>query len=93
MLLVLTRVMTVKKRSLLANTVQEALIDAAGRANYGVREERFVVLRETDMPSILVETAFISNPTEESLLNSSSFQEKLAEGIANGLKNYFEKID
>jgi len=53
-----------------------------------VEKANFAVLR-SDIPSILVETAFISNPQEERKLNSSSHQTKLAKSILTGIKQYF----
>ena len=47
------------------------------------------VLRSPDIPSLLVETGFISNPSEERLLGSSAYQEKIARSIYRGLRNYF----
>ncbi|WP_156292755.1 N-acetylmuramoyl-L-alanine amidase AmiB [Serratia oryzae] len=47
------------------------------------------VLRSPDIPSLLVETGFISNSTEERLLGSSAYQEKIAQAIHNGLRSYF----
>ncbi|VEB04558.1 N-acetylmuramoyl-L-alanine amidase [Klebsiella pneumoniae] len=47
------------------------------------------VLRSPDIPSILVETGFISNNGEERLLGSDDYQEQIAEAIYNGLRNYF----
>lgn len=47
------------------------------------------VLRSPDIPSLLVETGFISNPSEERLLGSSAYQQKIAESIYKGLRNYF----
>lgn len=47
------------------------------------------VLRSPDIPSILVETGFISNSSEERLLGSDDYQQKIAEAIYNGLRNYF----
>jgi N-acetylmuramoyl-L-alanine amidase len=47
------------------------------------------VLRSPDIPSLLVETGFISNPSEERLLGSSAYQEKIAESIYRGLRSYF----
>lgn len=47
------------------------------------------VLRSPDIPSILVETGFISNGSEERLLGSDSYQQQIAEAIYNGLRNYF----
>jgi N-acetylmuramoyl-L-alanine amidase len=48
------------------------------------------VLRSPDVPSILVETAFISNPVEERKLRDPIHQKKLAEAVMGGVKNYFE---
>mgnify|MGYP001942049089 CR=1 FL=1 len=48
------------------------------------------VLRSPDIPSLLVETGFISNPSEERLLGSSSYQQKIAESIYKGLRSYFQ---
>jgi N-acetylmuramoyl-L-alanine amidase len=47
------------------------------------------VLRSPDIPSLLVETGFISNASEERLLGSSAYQEKIAQAIYHGLRNYF----
>ncbi|RWR02862.1 N-acetylmuramoyl-L-alanine amidase [[Pantoea] beijingensis] len=47
------------------------------------------VLRSPDIPSLLVETGFISNPSEERLLGSSAYQDKIAESIYRGLRSYF----
>jgi len=49
----------------------------------------FAVLKASDIPSILVETGFISNPREERNLNSANHQKKLAQAVFSGLKNYF----
>lgn len=49
------------------------------------------VLRSPDIPSILVETGFISNNSEERLLGSDSYQQQIAEAIYNGLRNYFDQ--
>ena len=56
-----------------------------------VERASFAVLKSPDIPSILVETAFISNPEEEVKLNSQKFQNKIAEAIFNGIKRYAEK--
>ncbi len=47
------------------------------------------VLRSPDIPSVLVETGFISNNSEERLLASDDYQQQLAEAIYKGLRNYF----
>ncbi len=55
-----------------------------------VEKANFVVLRSPDVPSILVETAFISNPAEERKLRNPAHQEKLALAVMKGVKSYFE---
>lgn len=55
-----------------------------------VDQANFAVLRAPDIPSILVETAFLSNPTEEKLLASSRFRQQAATSIANGIKGYLD---
>ncbi len=54
-----------------------------------VEQAGFAVLKAPDIPSILVETAFISNPAEEQKLNDPTHQEKLADAVAEGVKHYF----
>ncbi|MGA0024168.1 MAG: N-acetylmuramoyl-L-alanine amidase [Burkholderiales bacterium] len=58
--------------------------------NY-VEQAGFAVLKAPDIPSILVETAFISNPDEELKLRSNDYQGKMADAIFNGIKRYFSK--
>ncbi|WP_370389773.1 N-acetylmuramoyl-L-alanine amidase [Snodgrassella alvi] len=53
-----------------------------------VDQANFAVLKAPDIPSILVETAFISNPIEERLLSTSDFRQKVASSIASGIKEY-----
>lgn len=63
------------------NSLHKARVEQAG----------FAVLKAPDMPSILVETAFISNPEEEERLTDDAYQEKLARAIAGGIKRYFAR--
>ena len=56
-----------------------------------VEQAGFAVLKAPDIPSILIETAFISNPDEERRLNDDAYQEKMAEAILRGIKGYFAK--
>lgn len=72
----------------LACIVQEALVAKIGLKNKGVIRNRFYVLRVTKMPAVLVECAFVSNYKEGSLLITEEFRQKIAEGIAEGLRNY-----
>jgi len=62
------------------NTLHKKYVEQAG----------FAVLKAPDIPSILVETAFISNPKEEKNLRSESFQIKLAESVVKGIKTYLK---
>lgn len=55
-----------------------------------VERAGFAVLKAPDIPSILVETAFISNPTEEKLLKSPAHQDKLAKAMLSGIQDYFK---
>jgi N-acetylmuramoyl-L-alanine amidase len=55
-----------------------------------VEQAAFAVLKSPDIPSILIETAFISNPAEERKLNNSRYQSKLAGSILAGVKKYFK---
>jgi N-acetylmuramoyl-L-alanine amidase len=56
-----------------------------------VESAGFVVLKSPDIPSVLVETAFISNPEEERKLKNSRHQEKLAKAMMLGIRNYFSR--
>ncbi len=56
-----------------------------------VEQAGFAVLKAPDIPSILVETAFISNPEEERKLTNSAHQQKIAKAIAQGISKYFAK--
>lgn len=56
-----------------------------------VEQASFAVLKAPDVPSILVETAFISNPEEEKRLNDEAYQEKLARAILDGIRDYLAK--
>lgn len=57
-----------------------------------VRQAGFMVLKAPDIPSVLVEVAFISNPSEERKLRTASFQRQLAEGIYKGLRRFVARL-
>jgi len=59
--------------------------------NNNVQKAGFMVLKSPDIPSILVETAFISNPAEERKLRSPKYQSKMAKAIYKGIVNYFNQ--
>ena len=56
-----------------------------------VEQAGFAVLKAPDIPSILIETAFISNPDEEKRLNDDAYQDRLADAIVKGIRKYFAK--
>jgi N-acetylmuramoyl-L-alanine amidase len=56
-----------------------------------VEQAGFAVLKAPDIPSVLVETAFISNPEEEDKLRSEAYQEQLADALMRGIERYFAK--
>ena len=75
----------------LANAIQSSLINATGAQNQGVKRRTFAVLRETTAPAVLLELGFLSNPQEAARLNTSAYQETLANAIVAGIKSYYEK--
>jgi N-acetylmuramoyl-L-alanine amidase len=88
-LLDLSQGATMEASGLVADQVLRAL-GRIGPTHRGyVEKANFVVLRSPDVPSILVETAFITNPAEEKRLNSPTQREKLAAAILEGVRNYF----
>ena len=67
-------------------------IGEVGKLHKGsVEQAGFAVLKAPDIPSILVETAFISNPTEEARLKDPDYQDKLVDAVATGIARYFAK--
>lgn len=72
----------------LARSIQDKLIHAVGLYNRGVKEANFAVLRNTYMPAVLVELAFISNPAEEKLLADEMWQDIFANAIAEGIFDF-----
>lgn len=75
-------------------TAGERILEQLGTVNrlhkHSVQQAGFVVLKAPDVPSLLVETAFISNPQEARNLRSSAHQQKLARAMRDGIKEYFE---
>jgi N-acetylmuramoyl-L-alanine amidase len=74
-----------------ANTVLAGLKRVGNVHKKHVESAAFVVLKSPDIPSILVETAFVSNPDEERKLNTPSHQDKIARAILSGISNYFQR--
>lgn len=77
----------------LAKFVQKNVCSTASRPDKGVKQAGFLVLRETSMPSCLIELGFISTPAEEQMLNDEASVDKIARGIYQAFVAYREKYD
>ena len=77
----------------LAKFVQRRTCASAGRLDKGVKQAGFLVLRETSMPSCLIELGFISTPDEENFLNSTAGVNQLGRGIYQAFVDYKRKYD
>lgn len=75
----------------LAKDLENEVLVATGRTHRGLIKDRFFVLAHTQMPAVLIETAFISNASEGALLASPEYRERIARGIAAGLRGYAAK--
>ncbi len=75
----------------LAGLIQSEFAGFHQGTNRGVKQAGFIVLIGAFMPAVLVELAFISNPTEERMLGSGPFQRNIAEGIADAVDRFFER--
>ena len=74
----------------LSNDIQKQVISQTGANNRGVKNAEFTVLVKSKMISALVECGFITNELEVKKLSDSSYQDKLATGIANGIEEYLK---
>jgi N-acetylmuramoyl-L-alanine amidase len=77
--------------ALLADCIQSNLVSAAGLQDRGTYAAGFYVIKRTQMPAVLTELGFISNPDEEKLLSTPQFQQKMAQGIVQGLDSFFSQ--
>ncbi len=76
-----------------ANMIEEEFADHASRSSRGVKQAGFLVLRNTVMPSVLVEAGFLSNNKEENYLNSENGKSKIAASIFNAFSKYKYDIE
>ncbi|HBA27396.1 MAG TPA: hypothetical protein DCY98_08415 [Nitrospinae bacterium] len=86
----------INESSQLAGVIQDSLIEGVSLKydaikNLGVKQAMFYVLHKAKMPSILIETSFISNPREEKRFRDSKYRDQIALSIYNGIKTYIEK--
>ena len=72
----------------LAAHIQRELVAATGAKDRGVKHARFVVLIGTSVPAVLIETGFITNPTEATKLTTDTYQEKVASAIVRGVEKF-----
>jgi N-acetylmuramoyl-L-alanine amidase len=87
-LLDLSRAATVESSAELANAVLGRLGEIGTIRKRGVEQAGFAVLRSLDMPSVLVELAFISNPQEERRLANAEHQQRMARALMSGIRDY-----
>jgi len=88
-LLDLSQTATINESLKLANSVLDELGEINKLHKQHVEQAGFAVLKAPDIPSILVETAFLTNPQEERKLRGKKYQRKVARAMLNGIKQYF----
>ena len=81
-----------------AEDIQDSLAHRVQRSarnvkNRGVRRAPFVVLIGANMPSVLAEISFLSNPADEQLLKKGEYRQRLAEGLYQGVVNYLQSLN
>lgn len=91
LLLDLSTTAQIKDSLKLGNAVIKEIGSFARLHKKGVEQASFAVLKAPDIPSILVETAFISNPEEEAKLTDSAYQQRISEAILSGIRGYLDK--
>tara|TARA_B100001971_G_C18201656_1_gene545006 strand:- start:402 stop:1526 length:1125 start_codon:yes stop_codon:yes gene_type:complete len=77
----------------LATNIQDNFTNKLKRKNRGVKQAGFIVLHQTVMPSVLIETGFVTNTNEGKYLNSKKGQSELSTAIANAIKDYKKDVD
>jgi N-acetylmuramoyl-L-alanine amidase len=88
----------ISESSKLAHEVQEGMVAGVKKRfksvkSLGVKQAPFYVLIGAEMPAVLIETGFITNPTDRKRLLSESYQQTLADGIVTGIDSYIKSID
>ncbi len=75
----------------LASAILDQLVMQTAASSRGVKQGNFHVIRETEMPAVLVEGGFLTNAEERKLITTNGYLEKLAKGIAKGIDKYVSK--
>lgn len=77
----------------LAVAMHRRLVSAVGRRDGGIRNRSFAVIRETTMPSVLLEIGYINNTNDEILLSTGEFHSRLSQTLTLGVLDYFQGFD
>lgn len=72
----------------LARILHKKIVSAAGFADRGVRKEPYLVLKGTDMPAVLLEIGYLTNPENEEKMFSTDFQQRIADAVYEGILEY-----
>jgi N-acetylmuramoyl-L-alanine amidase len=88
----------ISESSKLAYDIQKGMMDQVGKKydnikDLGVKQAPFYVLIGADMPAVLVETGFLTNPVEKKRLESRKYLESIADGIVSGIESYIKSLD
>jgi N-acetylmuramoyl-L-alanine amidase len=76
-----------------ANLIQKNIVNTEGYSDRGVKQAGFLVLHQVNMPSVLVETGFLTNPDEEKVLTDDIYQTKMADAIFDAFVDYKNIVD
>jgi len=82
-----------KQGKILASNIQSKMIQTLDGRDRGVKSANFLVLRQTTMPAVLVEPAFITNEKEKNLIISRDFQLDCARAITNGILSFIREVN
>lgn len=74
----------------LAEIIQKHVADTTGFNDRGVKRENLFVLQDSDMPGVLIEVGYLTNPDEQEKMDSDDFQEQIAHSIVDGIEEYRE---
>lgn len=91
LLLDLSQTATIEASNSVASGIMRGLKKVGKTHKNSVERAGFAVLKSPDIPSLLIETGFISNPKEEKLLKSAAYQKKLAQAMLVGVEDYFKR--
>lgn len=81
------------RNMVLAYELQRAITHGAGVEDRGVKRARFAVLRDAEMPAVLIEGGFMSNPAEAKKIFSATWRKQMAEAIAGGIASYRKIVE